>query len=97
MASEPAIIQRAPSQSVSWPTGMASSPPPRKVTVERNPACAGVMPRSRMMRGRSGAWLMRMKVWALVTMHGRSSEGSSRRGDSVGTLTSGKYSADSLP
>ena len=34
MASEPAVIQRAPSQSVSWPTGMASSPPPRKVAVE---------------------------------------------------------------
>jgi hypothetical protein len=49
-----------------------------------------------MMRGRSGAWLMRMKVCALATTHGTSSEGSSRRSDSVGPLTSGDYSVDSL-
>ena len=96
MASEPAIIHLAPSQSVSWPTGMARSPPPRKVTVDSSPACAGVMPSSGMMRGRSGAWLMRMRVCALVTTHGSSSEGSSRRSDPLGPLTSGDYSADSL-
>src|SRR4030095_15226297 len=38
---------------------------------------------------------MRMSVCALVTMHGRSSEGSSRRSDPVGPLTWRDYSADS--
>src|SRR4029453_8651697 len=38
---------------------------------------------------------MRMSACALVTMHGRSSEGSSRRSDPVGPLTWHDYSADS--
>src|SRR5262245_2776706 len=64
-----------PSRSLRPPMAMEARPPTRNMAVERKPACAGVIRRSRTMSGISGAWLVKVIASAPATIHGNSSDG----------------------